>query len=215
MEELKKGEKLKIKFNISSIRSYEISCLIKWIESDRISLIYPENDQNLTKYLHEGKEIEVVVYSDKGVFAFDSIVMDSPFSRDFIIEYPEEKTKIQRREYVRAPIRTEFVLTKAEYTVKSQTINIGGGGVRFTSDKEFKISDKWDFMLNLSKNNIIATGTGEILYSIKQDNNVVSVIKFLEIEEITRNKIIKICFEEETKKLRMKTNTSNNMKGFV
>ncbi|OGI01770.1 MAG: hypothetical protein A2104_09520 [Candidatus Melainabacteria bacterium GWF2_32_7] len=215
MEELKKGQKLKIKFNISSIRSYEITCLIKGIEDDRINLIYPENDLCFAKYLHEGKEVEVVIYSDKGIYVFDSMVIDSPFSIDFVIEFPEEKTKVQRREYIRAPIRADFTLKKGEYSVNSETINIGGGGVRFLTDKEFKISDKWKFTLNLSNYNVLVSGIGEILYSIKQENKIVSVIKFSEIEESARNKIIKICFEEEANGLRTRSKMPNNIKGFV
>lgn len=210
MEELKKGQKIKIKFNASSIRSFEVTCTLKWYESDRIGLIYPENEQTQVKYLHEGKELEVIIYTEKGIYLFDSIVIDSPYNRDFIIEFPEEKTKIQRREYVRAPIQLDFVLNKREFEEITKTINIGGGGVRFNCNKEFKSGDIWDFDLYLPVKDSLISGTGEILYSTRQGSNVVSVIKFAEIEESSRNKIIKLCFEEEASRLKTKTNMTRN-----
>ncbi|MCK7521211.1 MAG: hypothetical protein MZV64_27780 [Ignavibacteriales bacterium] len=46
----------------------------------------------------------------------------------------------------------------------------------------------------LSDNNLLAEGSGEILYSIKQEERAISVIKFTNIDENSRNKIIKIMF---------------------
>jgi c-di-GMP-binding flagellar brake protein YcgR len=204
MKELRSGLKVKLKFDISPVRSYEISCTIKWVESDRISLIYPSDRQELMKFLFEGKEVEVVIYSDKGIFIFDSIVMDSPFGTDFIIELPEEKTKIQRREYIRSPIKLDFFLSKDNQMVKTHSVNVGGGGIRFCCAKEFPITDIWNFAFRLPSEVKPIKGSGEILYSIRQNQVVTSVIKFTEIGETERNKIIKACFEEEANRLKQK-----------
>jgi len=214
MNELRSGLHVKLKFNISSIRAYEISCILKWFEDDRISLEYPANKHELMKYLHEGKDLEVIIYSDKGVFVFDSIVIDSPFNSDFIIELPEEKTKIQRREYVRAPIKLDFFLNKDGQKIQSETVNIGGGGIRFSSLKEFKVGDIWDFAFRLPNDNTVIKGNGEILYSIRQEKSITSVIKFLEIGENERNKIIKACFDEEASRLKARNHTVNDAKRF-
>jgi hypothetical protein len=47
-----------------------VPCTIKWVEKDRISLFYPEDRKELAKYLHEGKELEVLIYTDKGIYIF-------------------------------------------------------------------------------------------------------------------------------------------------
>lgn len=211
MEELEKGHKIKLKFTISSVRSAEIECTIKRLEQDRISLDFPENAESFAKYLHEGKEMEVVIYSDKGIYLFDSVVIDSPFERDFVIEFPEEKQKVQRREYVRVPNKLRCILAKGDKKIETETINVGGGGIRFKANSEFKIADKWGFYLYLPRWPSPSKGFGEILYTIKQDNSMISVIKFTDIDESDRNKIIKFCFEEEALRLKMRTNMTNNL----
>ena len=50
----------------------------------------------------------------------------------------------------------------------------------------------------------IAKGKGIILYSLLQGKLVVSVIKFVDISETDRNRIIKKCFEEEVRNLKLK-----------
>ncbi|MFH0703090.1 MAG: PilZ domain-containing protein [bacterium] len=210
MEELEQGQKIKLRFKISPVRFEEIVCSIKWVEYDRIALIYPENEQELAKYLYEGKELEIIIYMDKGVYVFDSIVIDSPFTVDFVIELPEERTKIQRREYIRVPIKLGLILNKTGHKIKTATINVGGGGIRFKVNKDLKVNDIWSFKLCLPRNLGEVQGCGEILYTIKQDNTMASVIKFLNIEENDRNKIIKMCFEEEASSLKMRNSLINN-----
>ncbi|MDD3014265.1 MAG: PilZ domain-containing protein [Candidatus Gastranaerophilales bacterium] len=204
MKEIEKGQKANIKLKISSIREVEISCVIKWVEYDRIALIFPEDKNALAKYFFEGREIEVLIYTDKGIFIFDSTVIDTPFDYDFVVELPEERTKIQRRDYIRVPVKTEITLANAGQKFTTNTINVGGGGVRFVNNSETEMTGVWRFILNLPKWKEPVTGRGEILYNIKQDNKLVSVIKFTDIEEVNRNKIIKMCFEEEANRLKMK-----------
>ena len=204
MEDIEKDQKIKIRFSVSSIRSHEALCDVRWVETDRICLIFPEEYKKLSKYLHEGRELEAIAYTDKGIFVFDSIVIDSPYSNDFVIEFPEEKEKIQRREYVRAPIKLDIQLTKGGATIKGNTINIGGGGIRFTTEKDLEVKQVWNFSMTLPKWSKPVYGTGEVLYNIKQDNSNVSVLKFSYIEESDRNKIIKLCFEIEASQLKIR-----------
>jgi len=204
MKELEKGQTINLRFKISTIREAEISSTIKNIEPDRISLNFPENKMELAKYLCEGKELEAVIYTDQGIYVFDSIVIESPLEIDFVIELPEERTKIQRREYVRVPIRLSLNLFKDNHKINTKTVNVGGGGIRFIADREFKTGDIWGFSMPIPHWNDPVKGTGCILYTIKQEKSIVSVIKFLNIDEMYRNKIIKMCFEEEAKRLKIR-----------
>jgi len=215
MEELEVSQKVKIIYKISSIRSEEVNCSVKWFEHDRIGMNFPENKKDLSKYLIEGKEIEVLIYTDKGIFVFDSVVIDSPFDPDFVVEIPEEKTQIQRREYVRIPVNQNIILMNADETIRARTINISGGGIRFRSSRDFRVQETWDFVLPLLRNNNTVEGSGKILYNIKHQNfslrgvSIISVIKFTNIEEKDRNKIIKMCFEEEAGRLNFRPDQPN------
>ncbi|HBG49240.1 MAG TPA: hypothetical protein DDW90_07025 [Cyanobacteria bacterium UBA9971] len=203
MNELEAGQKIRLKFNISSLRSESITCVVKWFEEDRVALVFPDDCLHLKKSLPEGKELEAVVYTDSGIYAFDSIVINSPLEHDFVIEIPDEKKRIQRRDYIRAPFNLKFVLSKNGMEIETKTINIGGGGVRFLVKDELKTNDIWDFTLYMP-DGTVAKGKGIILYSLLQGKLVVSVIKFVDISETDRNRIIKKCFEEEVRNLKLK-----------
>jgi c-di-GMP-binding flagellar brake protein YcgR len=204
LEDLEKGQSAKIKFKVSPIKYHEISCPIKSVEPDRIGLSFPEEESEVAKYLYEGREVEILIYTDRGIYVFDSIVIDSPSDYTFTIELPQDKSKIQRREYIRIPLRADFILTKFGHTLKTQTINLGGGGLRFKAETELAIGDIWSFILSLPHFPNPVKGFGEILYSFKQQDNIISVLKFLDIEDDDRNKIIKFCYDVESKKLKLK-----------
>lgn len=204
MKRLEIGHKARLMFNISKIRSADITCCIKWLEKDRIGLIFPDKAEEFIQYLHEGKELSVIAYTDSGIYNFESIVIDSPFNHDFVIEFPEERTKVQRRGYVRMPLKLELTLERSGIKIKTETINISGGGVRFKIDKELNLGEIWRFNIYLPKWKEHAQGFGEVLYNTTHSKNAISVIKFTDIQEVYRNKIIKMCFEEEINKLKLK-----------
>jgi len=203
MRELETGQKVRIRVDVSSVQEEAITCVIKWFENDRIALVFPDNKQNLAKSLHEGKEVEAIVYTDSGIFVFESIVINSPLEHDFVIEIPDEKERIQRRDYIRAPFNTQMTLKKGRMQLDTKTVNIGGGGIRFLAREDLKADDVWDFMLYMPDNNWIK-GRGIILYTLLQGNSIFSVIKYTDISETDRNRIIKKCFEEEIKVIKAK-----------
>lgn len=205
MNELQNGQTAKINFIIPFIKEESFSCSIKWVENDRIGLNFPEDRPEIIRDLPEGKEIEAIIYSNAGIYVFDSIVINSPLEHDFVIELPEEKKKIQRREYVRTPISLELALKKDDMKFETRTINIGGGGIRFIAGEEFKTDDRWAFTLYLPNGRLVG-GTGKVLYTLLQGNTIASVIIFTTIDETERNRIIKLCFDEEVKHLRAKKN---------
>ncbi len=203
MKELHSGLTVRINYNIPFIKQESFSCVIKWVEEDRIGLIFPEEMSHIMRDLPEGKEIEAIVYSNSGIFVFNSIVICSPLEKDFVIELPSEKKKIQRREYVRAPIKLELNLRKDDIRYETRTINIGGGGIRFLAGEEFKKDDLWAFSMYMPDGRV-TRGIGKVLYTLMQGNSMASVIVFTSIDETERNRIIKLCFDEEIKHLRAK-----------
>ncbi len=203
MYELEKGQKVRLRFDMSSLREESITCVVKWFEDDRVALVFPENQENIAKNLFEGKELEAILYTDSGIYVFDSVVINSPLEHDFVIEIPDDKKRIQRRDYIRAAFNLKMFLMQENRQLETKTVNIGGGGIRFLVKEELKPEDVWNFMLYLPDNTFVK-GRGIILYSFLQGNTIVSVIKFSDISETDRNRIIKKCFEEEVKSLKAK-----------
>ncbi len=203
MKEFQNGQTVKINFSIPFIKEESTFCTIKWVEEDRIGLVFPKDRQDIIRELPEGKEIEAIVYSNSGIFVFASIVINSPLEHDFVIELPAEKKKIQRREYVRTPVNLELCLRREDARFETRTINVGGGGIRFIAGEEFKTDDRWLFSLSLPEGRTIR-GAGKVLYTLLQGRTTASVIIFTDIDETERNRIIKLCFDEEIKHLRAK-----------
>lgn len=205
MKEFEKGQKVKVKFNLSPSRPVELNCRIENTEYDRLILDYPDDRAFLKKYIHEGLNIEVLTYTEKGIYCFDSIVIESPLSGNFTIEFPEAKIKVQRREYVRIPFKIALFLNKEHSQMKGETVNIGGGGLRFTTTTQLTNEESLSFNMILPRSEDFIKGTGTVLYSNEQGKNFLSVLKFTEIEESDRNKIIRACFEEEARLIKKRT----------
>jgi c-di-GMP-binding flagellar brake protein YcgR len=202
MKELRVGQKVIIKFNISKIRSVEIECSIKWFEKDRLALNYPESQIGLGGYLHEGQEIQALIYTDNGIRIFESVVIDSPYSEDFVIEYNEKSSNVQRRDYVRTSAEFDIVITSNGQQISTKTIDIGGGGIKFCTNSEMNIGSNLDFRLYLPDMDTFVEGSGKIIYMMKKDTQMYSVFKYTSISESGRNRIIKLCFEKEASMLR-------------
>ena len=205
MKEFSPGQKLTLRFKTYSFQTVTMSCTIKWAEDDRIALVLPEKYKHMKKNLYSGKELEAIVYTESGVYVFDSIIIASPLEHDFLIEIPPEKKRMQRRDYVRAYFGLNLTLNKGSQKVETKTINIGGGGIRFKVKEELKTNDIWDFILHMSDGTEIH-GQGIVLYSIMQGRIITSAIKFIDISEIDRSRLIKKCFEEEVKLKNLKIN---------
>lgn len=203
MLELKSDQAVRLNFGTPSFNEVSITCRVNWAEHDRACLEFPDSGDKYLKDLPEGKEIGVVVYTNSGIFVFDSIVINSPLEEEFIIEFPQEQKKIQRREYMRAAVNLQLILAKGGTELETRTINVGGGGIRFIAKDKLSVNEKWNFSLLLPGETVIK-GTGKILYTLMQGQNDAGVISFVDINETERNRLIKLCFEEEIRNLKQR-----------
>jgi c-di-GMP-binding flagellar brake protein YcgR len=171
-------------------------------EDDRIYLSFPAKNQEVAEYFYEGQEIVVDLITRSGMRKYNSIVIDSPMEGDFSIEYYEDPAKIQRRQYVRVDRMFDLILYHGKDVIKTKTINISGGGLRFVAKQNFILGDIWEFSLYLPKVHFPVKGNGEIIYMVHQENSYnYSVIDFRSIREMDRNKIMRACFEAEAEEI--------------
>lgn len=127
---------------------------------------------------------------------FDSIVFDSPFDGQFVIEFSENHQVIQRRKYLRMPYITDFFLEREEGNIKTSTVDVSGGGVRFLTEFPLKAEQCYKAQLRLAPFEPLIKAQGVILKKNFYKQNEY-VMEFMEIEEKDRDKIIQKCIKIE------------------
>ncbi len=196
MKEIKSGQKVKVSFQTISSKE-NVFCSVKWWESDRIGLLFPPDKDHLIKFLPEEKELNVLLFSDKGILSFRSIVIESPANIDFVVEIPENPEVVQRREYSRVPTCTKFLISNKTKAVNCESIDISGGGLKFICKERLELNTIWTISLILNQEPIKING--KILHSRELESTFIYAVKFTDIAETTRSKIIKYCFDQEIK----------------
>lgn len=188
---VKRGQKVQIEVDIGINRQI-IDCYIIEPESDRLTLSFPESKKEYAPYLNEGTEIKAFVYSFTGIMIFDSIVFDSPYNGQIVIEFNEHHQVIQRRKYLRMPFISDFYIIREEGNIKTATVDLGGGGIRFLCKEELVTDKIYNAQLRLNPAEPLIKIEGTIFKKNFYRNNEY-VMEFSRIEEKDRDKIIQKC----------------------
>lgn len=197
MSEIREDQKAKISFFMPNNTEMELDCVIKDIHKDRISLTFPKEALSYANYLQEGNEIPVKIFTPSGIRMFDAIILNSPLEQEFVIEYVENSIQIQRREYSRCALKTKIIIErKNEPNVVTQTIDIGGGGVRFVYEGYFYPEERVSCRLYLPLQMASIVAEGYLVEKPHLQKNE-RILLFDKISEFDRDRIIKKCFELE------------------
>ena len=113
-----------------------------------------------------------------------------------VIEFNEQHQIIQRRKYMRMVYMTDLYIEQEEGNLRVDTVDIGGGGVRFTCDKVFCDMQQISAQLRLAPFEPLIKIQGIILKKNFYKPNEY-VFEFMDISEQNRNKIIQKCVELE------------------
>lgn len=192
---IKRGLKVQVEVETGRTRTV-IDCYILEPDSDRLTLSFPASKNEYAPYLSEGTEIKAFVYSFTGIMIFDSIVFDAPFDGQFVIEFSEHHQVIQRRKYVRMPYITDFFLEREDGNIKTSTVDISGGGVRFLTEHPLSADKVFKAQLRLNSFEPMIKAEGVILKKNFYKSNEY-VMEFMQIEEKERDKIIQKCLKIE------------------
>lgn len=195
MGEIREGQKTKLMFKTADGTEKEFDCFIKEVFPDRLSLNFPRDLLDYACYLEEGTELPVKVFTPTGVKAFDSIIINSPYESEFVIEFVEDHIQIQRREFSRVDLKVKVIIERTDQNnVVTDTIDISGGGIRFLYDGEFEPQEEVGALLYLPNalRSIKAKG-----YILKPEHlpKEQHVLLFTSISENDRDKIVKQCFD--------------------
>lgn len=157
-----------------------------------------------------GTEIKVTYGDELCIYSFKTIIkskVNSPLPM-LLLEKPDPKSieRIQRREFVRVPANTPFeygiITTGMEQEGvdlhKTNTLDISGGGLRFLTNMSLQEKDL--LQINLTLENELMILIGQIMrisdYSKNNNPGLKAVgVKFVNIHEADRDKIIKFVFD--------------------
>lgn len=193
MNDIAKNQKAKIFFDGENGIEMELDCIVKTIYDDRIELAYPEDAEPLKQYLEEGTPIDIKIFTPSGLMVFESMVINSPYDDEFVVEYVEDAVVIQRRDYSRSPLKTKLTLELSKEVFIASTIDISGGGIKFCSKEELEPEQVVKGKLYLRNYDAPASFEAVILDnpSLQPDEYTLA---FTNIDEKERDKIIKTCF---------------------
>ena len=201
MGEIREGQKIKLSIKVADNSEKEFDCLIKEVFKDRLSLKFSDEIFDYTDFLEEGVELPVKIFTPSGVKVFDTIILNSPLEEDFVIEYVESTTQIQRRDYTRVSLGTKVIIEREDFeNIVTHTIDISGGGLRIFYNGSFYPEEYVNILLYLPLETHSIKAKGTIIQNeyIPEHEHV---LFFTEIDERERDKIVKKCFEIQTAKI--------------
>lgn len=153
MQSIRVGQKAEIYFRVSTADEIKLLCSVKDIYPDRVQLNFPKATLTFIDYLQEGVCVLMKIYTPKGIKIFNVLIIDSPDTGVFMVEFGEDYDELQRRKFIRASVETKMILRRAPkdpFIVK--TLEISSGAVRFTSNESFKNREPFDVFLYLPNN---------------------------------------------------------------
>lgn len=210
MRRIRLGQKVEIEFKNTALSSVKINCSVLKAEPDRLTVNFPPSELSYANELFEGREILASVFTNSGILVFDTLILEGLNEQNqnrLEIALNDEFTCIQRRKYVRAwfeaivtvKFKDEDREVVQEYI--GTTKDIGGGGIRFYTNDPIEHGVDVNFEISLHYDEPSISGDGRIMKNeFLADNEY--VIIFGNINEYSRSKLIKKCYEQEASELK-------------
>lgn len=197
---VKPAQKVRIGVEASNGQILQFFAYIKKIEVDRLTLVFSEEKAHLSKYLKEGNLIRSSIYTPTGILLQESIILNEPVNCEFEIEFSKSRKRIQRRRYFRVNANYRMIIEQMNKTYTVLTKDISGGGVRFICD-EYLHKSEVKAKLYIPEHRDAVVFTGDILQKPYFKENEY-IIRFVNIQDYERNRIIQKCMEIEAKNMR-------------
>lgn len=189
---------------------------IQDVKEEEFLIAVPIND-GIFLNLKEGDELQQVIYDgNDNVFGYKSKVLGryieekKPYYR---LSFPYDITKIQRRDYVRVDIvqimnyvnekeieddfkkilnETEVIINKKNKN--AMLLDLSGGGMKIKINDSIKLNDI--IVASLKYEDEVIEINGKVIRIIKaEDRSFICGVTFVDINNFTREKIIKTVFK--------------------
>jgi len=161
------------------------------------------------KRLYSGDELSAYYITDGGVknfFTTSVLGFQEDIFKMLVIKKPELSaiTKVQRRNFLRVPAELEIAVKVSEHIqFIGLTDDVGGGGISFLCEKTIplqvnNIASCWLLVPYKSGKVDHVNFKAEMVRVIKKENNFqLIMLRFIEISDRERQKIIRYCFERQ------------------
>ncbi|SHI39597.1 c-di-GMP-binding flagellar brake protein YcgR, contains PilZNR and PilZ domains [Clostridium cavendishii DSM 21758] len=178
---------------------------IQDMRGDFISISIPVNNgEYLTT--RENQELYILRYDDNGdVYKFRCMIIKRTIDNNiplYVLSKPYDIIKIQRRNYVRVKIiqlikylkiEDENSALKEDFFQKAILLDLSGGGMRIKVKEKCGLGESIAVSLKYNEINILVSG--EIVrIETTDDNKFICGINFNNLDNVTREKIIKMVF---------------------
>lgn len=208
------GDKIEIRETKTKTKNKYVSQILDIID-DNIYIISGPIQKSALVPLHVGSLIEITYFrADKGRFIFKAKIIEREYENIYKLKIEKISciTKLQERNYYRLSVKLN--VQKRHNTVidnhKKEVIenciakDISGGGIRIFCNYQHTVKDLVKLDIAISDFNITVTGIVTRVQEIENDNYKFALgIKFTEIEDKDRERLIKYIFEQQ-RKLRKK-----------
>ncbi len=199
-----------IKFNINgNIIIYRdnigYKCTVQDISEDYMLINIPIGEGGKYLDILIGEEIEMNYYYEDTYYIFKSRAIDKQLENNiplYKMELPYDVKKVQRRDFVRVDL-VEYAFYRKESMEpgewkRAMILNLSGGGMRISVQEHFDKDEKIYISLYTEDEKILVEGTivREITKTTKEQ---VCGVKFINISERTRDKIIQKVFNHMRK----------------
>lgn len=214
MQDIRKFICIGEKINLLLLNGYDnhqyVSRVEEINEDETIDVLIPIA-KNKIVYIKNDTVLKVIVAKEGAIFEFKAKIVNKLFGAIPLLRLVRvsEINKIQRRNYFRLkvvePIHVKQVISLKEKLYDEQfsanMVDISGGGLAITANKELNINDLIEVTMNLNSNLINILGR-VVRKEIKEEvkvNKFAYGVTFEKITELERNIIMRFIFEEQRK----------------
>ncbi|MFH0702499.1 MAG: flagellar brake domain-containing protein [bacterium] len=203
---IKELTKFELEFIDKNGNYHVLKSYIKSIDQDKI-LIFPPSHKNVTYNIPDSELINIIICTEDGVYSGESKVIGKELSHTpgLWISYPYNSQLIQRREYVRVPLRINIDLiisenNTSETEIKIMPENISGKGFCYISDSPLNnyYDIKCKIYLKDEPNKPIISRCEHIYtnpINIGGKSKYINAFAFIDINLKDVDRIVKACFK--------------------
>ena len=142
----------------------EMVCNIEKVFNDRLNLVLPQYFMRYIEHLQVGMTLTAKAFSKLGTVDFNTMVINSPLEETFTIELDYNAIRLNSGNDVPTIKAVDFLeIHLDEELIKVKTFEISTNFVKFVSNKDFTIGERFNGLLILPKNYGRIKFVGEIV----------------------------------------------------
>lgn len=202
------GQMIQIQLQTSANENQYLKSRIADHKNNQLFIDPPIDDKGLFKLLHSGDILNVSYMDSSANYSFSTRVINHKIENSlhlFSIAVPERSqiTRVQRRSFLRVEANLEVAIRLGDQRLLAITEDLSGGGLSMIiHDDKAKLlqDDKVQCWLLLQFRNGSLEHIpfqAEVVRTKKVDNGLLVMLRFVNILEPDRQKVVKYCLDRQ------------------